>query len=335
GMTILRNFAVDICGCSPTWTAESFIERAIGDIKAAVGEDRVLCAISGGVDSTTAAVLTHRAVGGQLVCIFVDHGLLRKNEAASVLNVLREDFKMNVTAVDAAARFLRKLKGVGDPERKRRIIGAEFIRVFAEVGKKSGSYQWLVQGTLYPDVIESAKTGSVASRIKTHHNVAGLPGWMKFNLLEPLRWLYKDEVRKVAALLGLPAEIVRRHPFPGPGLAVRVMGEITKEKLRIARDASHIVEEELQRSGWHDKVWQAFAMVGDDKAVGILGDERKYGYVVTIRVVESADAMTADWVKLPPSLIERMSNRITNEVEGVTWVTYAVSSKPPATIEPC
>ncbi len=335
GLDILRNFTYKICGCKPTWTMESFIERTVEEIRQKVPPgERVLCALSGGVDSTTAAMLAHKALGGRLLCVFVNHGLLRKGEAEQVLSMVKR-FGLNVVYVDASERFLSKLKGVADPEAKRRIIGEEFIRVFSEVAEKYGPFQWLLQGTLYPDVIESAGTGSPASRIKSHHNVAGLPEWMRFKLLEPLRWLYKDEVRKVARLLGLPEEIAKRHPFPGPGLAVRVIGEVTPEKLRICREASRIVEEELKKAGLYDKVWQAFAIVGDDKAVGVLGDERKFGHVVTIRIVESVDGMTAEWAKIPYEILERISTRITNEVEGVTWVTYAISNKPPATVEPC
>jgi GMP synthase (glutamine-hydrolysing) len=334
GIEILKNFVFEICGCKPTWTMESFIEKTINEIRKDVGKDKVLCALSGGVDSSTAAVLVHKAVGNQLTCIFVDHGLLRKNEPEYVLKIFRDTFKMNLVSIDASRRFLNKLKGVRDPEKKRKIIGEEFIRVFTEEGKKLGIFQWLVQGTLYPDVIESAKTGGPASRIKTHHNVAGLPRWITFKLLEPLRQLYKDEVRRVAELIGIPEEIIKRHPFPGPGLAVRIIGEVTLEKIRICREADAIVEDELRKAGLYDKVWQAFAVVGDDKAVGVLGDERKYGHIVSVRVVESVDAMTADWCRLPYDVLERISNRITNEVIGVTWVTYAISSKPPATIEP-
>ncbi len=335
GMDMLRNFTLNISGCKPSWTMESFVEEKIRSIKEIVGEERVLCGLSGGVDSSTVAVMVHRAIGDRLTCIFVDHGLLRKNEAHEVLRTFKDKFKMNFLHVDASARFLERLKGVTDPEEKRKIIGEEFVRIFTEEGKKLGDFQWLAQGTLYPDVIESAGTGSPASRIKTHHNVAGLPGWTSFKLLEPLRNLYKDEVRRVAMLLGMPDSIVSRHPFPGPGLAVRIIGEITPRKLRICREASHIVEEELKGSGLYEKVWQAFALVGDDEAVGVLGDARKEGHMVTVRVVESLDGMTADWARLPHEVIERMSNRITNEVPGVTWVSYAVSSKPPATIEPC
>jgi len=335
GMDILRNFIINISGCKPSWTMESFVDEAVMAIRETVGQDRVLCALSGGVDSSTVAALVHKAIGDGLTCIFVDHGLLRKGEADDVLRTFRDQLKMNLVYVDASQRFLERLKDIADPEEKRKAIGEEFIRVFTEEGKKHGDFQWLAQGTLYPDVIESAGAGSPASRIKSHHNVAGLPGWTSFKLLEPLRYLYKDEVRRVAKLLRLPESIVSRHPFPGPGLAVRIIGEVTPEKLRICRDASQIVEEELRRAGMYERVWQAFALVGDDQAVGVLGDARRVGHMVTIRVVESVDGMTADWARLPHELIERISNRITNEVPGTTWVSYAVSSKPPATIEPC
>jgi GMP synthase (glutamine-hydrolysing) len=335
GIDVISNFVYKICKAKRSWRMESFIEKVVKEIKNKVKKDeRVLCALSGGVDSTTTAVLVNKAIGDRLLCIFVDHGLLRKGEVEEVLKVAKDRLKLNVVFVNASKRFLEKLKGVKDPELKRKIIGEEFVKVFAEESRKYGKFEWLAQGTLYPDVIESARSGSIASRIKTHHNVAGLPEDMEFKLLEPLKDLYKDEVRKVAKILGIPDLIVKRHPFPGPGLAVRVVGEVTEEKLRICREASAIIEEELKRAKLYDKVWQAFAFVGDDKAVGVLGDERKYGYIVTVRIVESVDAMTADWVKLPYSLLERISNRITNEVEGVTLVTYAISSKPPATIEP-
>ncbi|MBI2185170.1 MAG: glutamine-hydrolyzing GMP synthase [Thaumarchaeota archaeon] len=333
GMEILRNF-LDVCGCASSWRMEAFVDRKVEEIRKQVGGEKVLCALSGGVDSSTAAVLVHRAVGDQLTCVFVDHGLLRKNEAQEVLKAFRDHFKMRLLHVDKAAQFLGRLKGVVDPEEKRMIIGEEFVKAFTETAGEYGPFQWLAQGTLYPDVIESAGTGSPASRIKTHHNVAGLPEWMAFKLLEPLRDLYKDEVRKVASILGIPDTIVKRHPFPGPGLAVRIVGEVTGEKISVCREASSIVEEELMKSGLHGRVWQAFAVVGDDKAVGVLGDARKVGYIVTVRVVESVDAMTADWSRIPYEVLERISNRITNEVPGATWVTYAVSSKPPATIEP-
>ncbi|MGQ9469729.1 MAG: glutamine-hydrolyzing GMP synthase [Nitrososphaerales archaeon] len=335
GVEILKNFIFNICKCKPAWKMESFVEKTISEIKDKVGNEKVLCALSGGVDSSTVATLIYRAIGENLTCIFVDHGLLRKNEAQQIIKTFRDNYKMKLIYVDASSKFLSRLKGVIDPEEKRRIVGEEFIKVFTEEGKKLGDFQWLAQGTLYPDVIESAKAGSPASRIKTHHNVAGLPGWMTFKLLEPLRTLYKDEVRKVAHLLGLPEDIVKRHPFPGPGLSVRIMGEVTEEKIKICREASYIVEEELKKEGFYDKIWQAFAMVGDDKAVGVLGDERRLGHIVTIRIVESSDGMTADWVKLPYEILEKISNRITNEVPNVTWVSYAISSKPPSTIEPC
>jgi GMP synthase (glutamine-hydrolysing) len=334
GKKIIRNFLFEICKCKPNWTMPSFIERAVEDIRSKVGSERVLCALSGGVDSSTTAALVHKAVGDQLTCIFVDHGLLRKNEAEEVVRTFRDTLGIKLIVIDASKRFLERLKGVVDPEEKRRIIGEEFVKVFTEASIKYGPFQWLAQGTLYPDVIESAASQGPASRIKTHHNVGGLPPHLEFKLLEPLRELYKDEVRKIASILKLPDSIVKRHPFPGPGLAVRIIGEVTEEKLRICREASSIVEEELKRHNVYDKVWQAFAIVGDDKAVGVLGDARSYGYIVSVRVVQSTDAMTADWVRLPYKVLERISNRITNEVPGVTWVTYVISSKPPATIEP-
>lgn len=335
GIDIFRNFLFRICGCTPSWSMESFVEKAVEEIKRLVGDERVICALSGGVDSSTTAVLVHKAIGDRLTCIFIDHGLMRENEPQQVLKVFKEQLNIPLIFVDAQERFLSKLRGVSDPEEKRRIIGEEFIRVFEEVAEEIGGAEWLAQGTLYPDVIESAAVKSPASRIKSHHNVAALPKGMRLKLLEPLRNLYKDEVRKVAELLGLPKEIVKRHPFPGPGLAVRIIGEVTEEKLRICRKASAIVEEELQKAGWYDRVWQAFAIVGDDKAVGVKGDERHLGYVVTVRVVESVDGMTADWAQLPHEVLRAISNRITNEIPEVSWVTYAISSKPPSTIEPC
>jgi len=334
GKEIISNFLFEVARCEPTWRIGPFAEQKIDEIRRQVGNERVLCAVSGGIDSTTTAAIVNQAVGDRLTCIFVNHGLLRKGEPEQVKAIL-ERMKLKTVYVDASDRFLQRLKGVSDPEQKRRIIGEEFAHVFTEIAERDGNFQWLAQGTLYPDVIESAHTGSPASKIKTHHNVAGLPGWISFKLIEPLRFLYKDEVRKVATSLGIPEAITARHPFPGPGLAVRVMGELTPEKLEICRDASDIVESELKAEGLYDKVWQAFAMVGDDLAVGVLGDERKLGHVVTIRVIESVDGMTADWVDLPNEVLSRMSSRITNEVKNVTWVTYAISSKPPSTIEPC
>lgn len=334
GKKILRNFLFEVCGCRADWRMPSFIKSSIEEIKAKVGSERVLCALSGGVDSLTTAALIHRAIGDQLTCIFVDHGLLRKGEAEEVVQTFRDTLGIKLITINASKRFLERLKGVVDPEEKRKIIGEEFVKVFTEASIKYGPFEWLAQGTLYPDVIESAANQTPASKIKTHHNVGGLPQHLGFKLLEPLRGLYKDEVRRIAKLLGLPDRIVKRHPFPGPGLAVRVIGEVTEEKLKICKEASSIVEEELQKHNLYDKVWQAFAAVGDDKAVGVLGDTRIYGYIVSVRIVKSNDAMTADWVRLPYKLLERISSRITNEVPGVAWVSYVVSSKPPATIEP-
>ncbi|MEM3386733.1 MAG: glutamine-hydrolyzing GMP synthase [Nitrososphaerales archaeon] len=334
GKKILRNFLFEVCKCKASWEMPSFIERSIEEIRAKVGSERVLCALSGGIDSSTTAALIHKAVGDQLTCIFVDHGLLRKGEADEVIRTFRDTLGIRLITINASKRFLDRLKGVVDPEEKRKIIGEEFLNVFTEASIKYGPFKWLAQGTLYPDVIESAANQSPASKIKTHHNVGGLPEQIEFKLLEPLRDLYKDEVRRLATLLGLPDRIVKRHPFPGPGLAVRVIGEVTEEKLQVCREASSIVEEELQKHNLYDKVWQAFAVVGDDKAVGVLGDARSYGYIVSVRIVQSSDAMTADWVKLPYKVLERISSRITNEIPGVTWVTYVISSKPPATIEP-
>jgi GMP synthase (glutamine-hydrolysing) len=308
----------------------------------------VLAAVSGGIDSTTVAALMHKAIGDQLHCVFINHGLLRQDEEKDVVRLFKDHLGINVIYVNAEKQFLGKLKGVSDPEEKRKIIGEEFANVFAAVvkkkkeeekGKKKDTepFQWLAQGTLYPDVIESGVSKGPAAVIKTHHNVGGLPKWLNLKVIEPLRYLYKDEVRKAAKLLGVPDELLKRHPFPGPGLAVRIIGEVTPEKIRICKHASKIVEDELKATadgGWYDRVWQAYAAVGDDRAVGVLGDERVYGHIVIIRIVESMDAMTADWSRLPYELIEKISNRITNEVEGVTWVTYTVSSKPPATIEP-
>lgn len=333
GNEILRNFLYKVCSCEGKWTMQSFADNAVTEIKKKVGDEKVLCAVSGGIDSSTTAVLVHKAVGDSLTCVFVNHGLLRKGEAEQVVRLFH-DLGIKTVSINATKEFLSPLESIGDPEKKRQIVGEEFIRTFTKFGMEHGPFHWLAQGTLYPDVIESAGTGGAASRIKTHHNVGGLPEWMEFRLLEPLRDLYKDEVRKLASLIGVPEEIIGRHPFPGPGLAVRVIGAVTKEKLEICREASAIVEEELKKAVLYDKIWQAFALVGDDKAVGVLGDERKYGYIVTIRIVESVDAMTADWSRIPYDTLEKMSSRITNEVAGVTWVTYAISSKPPSTIEP-
>jgi GMP synthase (glutamine-hydrolysing) len=334
GVQILKNFAQEISGAKPEWDMQSFIDSTVEDVRKQVGKDRVLAAVSGGIDSTTVAALLSRAIGKQLSCVFINHGLLRQGEEEEVVRLFKQHLGINLIYVDAERRFLGRLKGVTDPEKKRKIIGDQFAKEFVTVAKKHGPFQWLAQGTLYPDVIESGVSKGPAAVIKTHHNVGGLPKWLKLKIIEPLRFLYKDEVRKAAGLLGVPDELLKRHPFPGPGLAVRIIGAVTPEKTRIAKKASRIVEDELKSAGYYDKVWQAYAAVGDDRAVGVLGDERVYGHVVMIRVVESIDAMTADWTRLPYDVIERISNRITNEVEGATWVTYAVSSKPPATIEP-
>ena len=332
GTEILKNFVLKVCGAKQDWTMEGFIESTVEKISKIDGN--VLCGVSGGIDSTVAALLIHKAIGERLKCVFVNNGLLRLNEETEIEEMFKENFKVNFTSIDASEMFLSKLKGVEDPEKKRMIVGEEFIRVFSEFAKTNGPFKWLAQGTLYPDVIESGVSKGPAAVIKSHHNVGGLPDWLNLEILEPLRELYKDEVRKIAKLLGVPEKLFMRHPFPGPGLAVRIIGEITPTKLNITKIASKIVEEELTEAGLYGKVWQAYAAVGDDRAVGVVGDERKYGNIVMIRVVDSIDAMTADWTRLPHGLLEKMSNRITNEVENVTWVTYAISSKPPATIEP-
>jgi GMP synthase (glutamine-hydrolysing) len=332
GVQILKNFVLNICGAKQEWTMESFIEKTVSDISKIDGN--VLCGVSGGIDSTVAALLIHKAIGDRLKCVFVDNGLLRFNEEYEIEKMFKENFAVNFTAVNAKKQFLDKLNGVSDPEKKRKIVGEEFVRIFTDFAEKNGPFKWLAQGTLYPDVIESGVSKGPAAVIKTHHNVGGLPDWLHLQILEPLRDLYKDEVRRVADILGVPRRLLMRHPFPGPGLAVRVIGEVTEKKLEIAKIASKIVEEELEMAGWYEKVWQAYAAVGDDKAVGVVGDERKYGNIVMIRVVESIDAMTADWTRLPHDILAKMSNRITNEVEDVTWVSYVISSKPPATIEP-
>ncbi|RNJ76472.1 MAG: glutamine-hydrolyzing GMP synthase [Nitrosopumilus sp. H8] len=332
GSEILENFVVKICKARQDWTMEGFIESAVEKISKIDGG--VLCGVSGGIDSTVAALLIHRAVGDRLKCVFVDNGLLRHGERGEIEAMFRDNFGVDFSTVDAADEFLGRLGGVTDPEKKRKVVGEEFVRVFSEFAKKNGPFAWLAQGTLYPDVIESGVSKGPASVIKSHHNVGGLPDWLNLDVLEPLRELYKDEVRRIAGLLGVPERLLKRHPFPGPGLAVRIMGEVTREKLQIARTAGQIVEDEIAKAGLYDKVWQAYAAVGDDRAVGVVGDERRYGNVVIVRAVDSIDAMTADWTRLPHELLERISNRITNEIEDVTWVTYAISSKPPSTIEP-
>jgi len=335
GLQIISNFIFGVCGCRPTWRMESYVEKVVKEIAEKVGDGRVLCAVSGGIDSTVTAALVSKAVGEKLKILFINHGLLRKNEAETVIKTLKKLVgEQNLIYVDAVNRFLLRLKGVADPEIKRKIVGEEFARIFEEVSVSHGPFTHLAQGTLYPDVVESGRSVGGSAVIKTHHNVGGLPHDLKFELVEPLRELYKDEVREIAKLLGLPAWIVKRHPFPGPGLAVRIIGEVTEEKLRICREASAIVEEELEKAGLLEDVWQAFAVVGDDKATGVKGDQRSYGYVVTVRVVSSVDGMTADWVRIPYEVLDNIARRIVNEVENVTWVTYAVTSKPPSTIEP-
>ena len=331
GTEILKNFVLKVCYANQDWTMEKFVENAVENISKVEGN--VLCGVSGGIDSTVAALLIHKAIGNRLKCVFVDNGLLRLNEAEEIENMFKNNFEVDFTKIDGQEQFLSKLNGVIDPEEKRKIIGKEFGNIFTKFSKENGSFTWLAQGTLYPDVIESGVSKGPASVIKTHHNVGGLPE-LHLKVLEPLRDLYKDEVRKVAAIIGVPQNLLVRHPFPGPGLAVRIIGEVTKKKLNITRVASKIVEEELQNADLYDKVWQAYAAVGDDKAVGVVGDERKYGNIVMVRIVDSVDAMTADWTRLPNELLEKISNRITNEIDEVTWVSYVVSSKPPATIEP-
>lgn len=336
GSKILENFLRRICRISPWWNPGDQVSRIIEEIRNIVGEEeKVICAVSGGVDSVTTAVLVSKAIGEKLHCIFIDTGLLRKNEKENVENTLKNLGIKNLAIVDASERFLKRLRGVGDPEEKRKIIGEEFIKVFEEVSSRIENARWLAQGTIYPDRVESGRTGRHSALIKSHHNVGGLPDKMSLNILEPLKDFYKDEVRMIARKLGIPKEIWGRHPFPGPGIAVRIIGEVNEEKLNICREASAIVEEELSRSGIYDYVWQAFAVVGDDKWVGVMGDERLEGYIVTIRIVESMDGMTADWHRIDYDIMDRISRRITNEIPKVTMVTYAVSSKPPSTIEPC
>ncbi len=331
GMNLLRNFLYTVCGCQPTWTPANFVQEAVAQIRAQVGNEKVLCAVSGGVDSCTVAALVQRAIGENLTCIFVDHGLLRKGEAEQVRELFTRHFPSHLIFVDARQRFLTRLEGVTDPEEKRKRIGEEFIRVFEEHADELGECRYLAQGTLYPDVIESGTR--LAAKIKTHHNVGGLPEWMRMELLEPLRYLFKDEVRAVAMELGLPPRIVWRQPFPGPGLAVRVLGALTGEKLEIVREADAILNEELERSGWARRVWQAFAVLPDVRSVGVMGDQRTYHYPVVLRVVHSEDAMTAEPAELPWDLLMTIANRIVNEVPGVNRVLYDLSSKPPATIE--
>jgi GMP synthase (glutamine-hydrolysing) len=334
GTLILENFIFQICSCLPRWNMEKFIDQSIKQIQDAVGQKKVVLGLSGGVDSSVAAMLLHKALGKKLYCIFVDNGLLRKNEAASVMKMFKSNFKMNLTVIEAEKSFLSRLKGVEDPEQKRKIIGDEFVKIFTEKAAKIKGVEFLGQGTLYPDVIESfSPLGGPSDVIKSHHNVGGLPANMKLKLVEPLRELFKDEVRVIGKHLGLPDSVLKRQPFPGPGLAVRILGDVTRERLDILREADERVVEEIKKAGLYYEIWQAFAVLLPIKTVGVMGDQRTYENVIAIRCVNSVDGMTADWVQLPYELLGRVANRIINEVSGVNRVVYDVSSKPPATIE--
>ena len=340
GMALIRNFVYHICGCEADWTTAAFIDEAVADVRAQVGDKKVLLALSGGVDSSTLAFLLHKAIGDQLTCMFIDQGFMRKGEPEFLVEFFDKRFHINVEYINARERFISKLDGITDPEEKRKLIGTEFIRVFEEESKRLGPFAYLAQGTLYPDVIESAGTGidpktgeRVAVKIKSHHNVGGLPKDLQFKLVEPLRRLFKDEVRKVGRSLGLPQEIVGRHPFPGPGLAIRILGEVTSEKLNILRDADLIVREEVSEAGLYNEIWQAFAVLLPVRSVGVMGDKRTYAFPIVVRCVSSEDGMTADWSRLPYDLLETISNRIVNEVKGVNRVVLDITSKPPGTIE--
>lgn len=340
GIALIRNFVYHICDCEPTWTTAAFVEEAIREIRAKVEDKRVLLALSGGVDSSTLAFLLHEAIGDKLTCMFIDQGFMRKNEPERLVKLFQEQFHIGVEYVNARDRFLAQVAGVTDPEEKRRLIGHEFIRVFEEQSKRLGPFDYLAQGTLYPDVIESAdtnidtKTGErVAVKIKSHHNVGGLPKDLRFKLIEPLRKLFKDEVRKVGRSIGLPEEIIQRQPFPGPGLAIRIIGEVTSERLEILRDADYIVRQEINRLGIYHNFWQAFAVLLPIRSVGVMGDQRTYAHPIVLRFVSSEDGMTADWSRVPYDVLETISNRIVNEVPGVNRVVYDITSKPPGTIE--
>jgi GMP synthase (glutamine-hydrolysing) len=332
GKTILYNFLGEICGCSMEWTPEAFVEGAISELGMKLGSDRVVMGLSGGVDSTVAAILLHRAIGNRLACIFVDNGLLRKNEFSIVLDSY-QDLGLNVIGVDASEKFISDLEGVTDPEEKRKSIGKNFIEVFEQEARKLENISWLGQGTIYPDVIESVSVNGPSVTIKSHHNVGGLPEKMHLKVVEPLRLLFKDEVRRVGNTLGLPASILKRHPFPGPGLGIRILGEITREKIRLAQEADDIYISALHRYGLYDRIWQAGAILLPVRSVGVMGDERTYEYVVALRAVTSTDGMTADWGHLPHEVLSRVSNDIINKVRGINRVVYDISSKPPATIE--
>lgn len=331
GNEMIKNFLYDVCGCEGNWSMETFIEDAIRDIRAQVGDNKVLCALSGGVDSSVVAMLIHKAIGDQLTCMFIDHGLLRKGEAESVMETFVGKFDMKVVKIDAQERFMSKLAGVDDPEKKRKIIGNEFIYVFDEESAKFDDFKFLAQGTLYTDIVESGT--ATAQTIKSHHNVGGLPEDIKFELIEPLKTLFKDEVRKVGEECGLPEEIVWRQPFPGPGLAIRVLGEVTEDKLKIVRDSDYILRDEIAKAGLDREIWQYFTALPNMKSVGVMGDARTYSYTVGIRAVTSIDGMTADWARIPWDVLEKISVRIVNEVDNVNRIVYDVTSKPPATIE--
>jgi GMP synthase (glutamine-hydrolysing) len=334
GREIIANFVHNICGCGKNWTMHNYIDQAVQTIRDQVGKEQVILGLSGGVDSSVAAALIHKAIGDQLTCIFVNNGVLRGREAEVVREVFGRHFRLKLQYENAAKLFLARLRGVTDPERKRKIIGRTFIEVFEAATKRAGKARFLAQGTLYPDVIESVPIGgNPAAMIKSHHNVGGLPKKMRFQLVEPLKCLFKDEVRELGLELGLPREIVLRQPFPGPGLAVRILGEVTQKRIEILREADSIVVEEMKSSGWYYKIWQSFAVLLPVRSVGVMGDERTYDYTIAIRAVESQDGMTADWVKLPYDLLGRLSTRIINEVKGVNRVCFDISSKPPATIE--
>ena len=335
GRKILENFVARICGCGRSWTMRSFVDVACAGIRRQVGHSNVILGLSGGVDSSVAAALLNKAIGRQLTCVFVNNGLLRKRETDGVRQLFGRNFKVRLKYVDATGRFMNALRGVTDPERKRKIIGREFIRTFEHAtGQLQGNHRFLAQGTLYPDVIESVQIGNnPAALIKSHHNVGGLPKRMKFQLVEPLRQLFKDEVRKVGETLGLSREVVWRQPFPGPGLAVRCLGPVSPEKLRILRDADWVVIDEMKRTGWYYRVWQSFAVLLPVRSVGVMGDERTYDFTIAVRIVESQDAMTADWVRMPNEILAKISSRIINEVKGINRVVYDITSKPPGTIE--